>query len=286
MLGPIIVHINCFEQGQGIEEACRKCSEWGYDGIEFRSGKGQPAPVSEYLDTISRYTEKYKVKYVLFGSPGLQKVTGSRAEREAELEELVDFYESASERFHLTICNSVIGPILNPVKSIPYVDYTKHGSYTATEEHWDWAVYSYKVLGDLARKKGFVFAFEIHRCYLNDTIESTIRLVDMIDNPAVGINLDYGNIVYYKDYPSLKDTINQIGDRLYYVHLKNSVDSGNGGRIPTGLADGDINHREYLKILEERKYEGPVCIEFPIRGDREWHARRDLAYLKGLMQEI
>lgn len=287
MMWPVIMHINCCEQGQTIEEVCRKCAELGFDGIEFRrkrSGVNEDAVT--YLDSVSRAVGKYKIEKVLFGSPGLQKLEGTCAEKEQEMEELTSFYEMASSRFKLSICNTFAGPLMNPDKNIPYSEYTSHGSHTANEEHWKWAVDSFKTLGRLAEKLGFVFAFETHMCYLNDTLESTLRLVKEINCRTVGVNLDYGNLVGFKNVPSLKDCVRNTGDWLYYVHLKNSLASPGEGRIGTGLGEGDINNREYLKILKEAGYAGPVCIEIPRSGDREWFARKDMEYLRKLFEEI
>jgi sugar phosphate isomerase/epimerase len=287
MKWPIIMHINCCEQGQTLEYACRKCAELGFDGIELRRKRsGVIEDTAAYLDTVSRALEKYKIKNVLFGSPGLQKTEGTGAEKEQEMEELISFYEKASSRFQLSICNTFVGPIMNPDKNIPYEEYTRHGSYTANEEHWKWAVDSFKILGRLAVKLGFVFAFETHMCYLNDTMESTLRLVREIASPVVGINLDYGNLVCFRNPPSLKDCVDQSGRKLFYVHLKNSEALSGGGRIEIGLGEGDINNREFLKILKETGYAGPVCIEVPRRGDREWFVRKDMEYLQKLMEEI
>ena len=40
---PLIMHINCCEQGQTIDDACRKCAELGFDGIEFRRKRSRVA---------------------------------------------------------------------------------------------------------------------------------------------------------------------------------------------------------------------------------------------------
>lgn len=282
---PVIMHITCFEQGQTIDYACSKCSELGFDGVELRRKRsGITEDTVSYLDSVSRAVEKHKVKTVIFGAPGLKNLNG--ANREKELEEMIGFYELASSRFQLSICNTFAGPLLNPDKSVSYFECTKHGSFIANEEHWKWAVHCFKVLGDLAQKLGFRFVFETHMNYLNDTLESTSRLVGEIDNPAVGINMDYGNLVYFENVPSIKETVNRIGDHLYYVHLKNSIALPGGGRISSCLGEGDINTRELLKVLKETGYNGPLCVEVPRSGDREWFAGKDISYLRRLMEEV
>lgn len=36
MTMPVIMHVNYCEQGQTLEEICRKAVGWGFDGVEFR----------------------------------------------------------------------------------------------------------------------------------------------------------------------------------------------------------------------------------------------------------
>ena len=178
------------------------------------------------------------------------------------------------------------GSLLNTDKSIPGFNYDKHGSYAATEDQWKWASEGFKVLGKLAEKLKFKFAFEAHMNYIHDLPQAAKKLVDMIDIPSVGVNLDYGNTVYFKDKPSLKDAIVGLKDSLYYVHLKNSVGLRDGSRLPTGLGEGEINHREYIRLLNENNYTGPVCIEAPRGGDRELYAKQDIEYIKSVIKDL
>lgn len=287
MSWPVIMHVNSCEQGQTVDEICRNCKKWGYDGIEFRRKRSGIAEEPEqYLDSIARAAEKYGIKKIFFGAPGIQRLSADKSDRERELEELIAFYEMAASRFKPEICNTMAGPLLNPDSSISYFEFTKHGSFIAVEEQWKWAVDGYRILGELAGRLGFVFAFETHMCYLNDTMQSTMRLVNEIDSPAIGVNIDYGNLVYFGGCPSIIEALEMAGDRLFYIHLKNSVGIDGGGRIPSGLAQGDINNRELLKALRQKKYTGPICIEIPRAGDREWYAAEDRTYLKKLMEDI
>lgn len=47
-----------------------------------------------------------------------------------------------------------------------------------------------------------------------------------------------------------------------------------------------VNNREFLRLLSVRGYKGPIGIEAPRPGDREWFAKQDIAYLRALMAEI
>ena len=51
---PIIMHINYFEQGQSLDETCRKAVALGFDGIEFRQKRdGIDEGFEEYLDEVA-----------------------------------------------------------------------------------------------------------------------------------------------------------------------------------------------------------------------------------------
>jgi len=280
---PIVMHVNYCEQGQSLEDICRKAVDWGYDGVEFRRKRtGVDEGVEEYLDALVAGVEKSGLKQVLFGGPGADLMQPDATTRAGEVETLKQFFGLATQRFKLTVCNTMTGSLQAP--DVPYVDYSKHGSAIATEEHYRNAADGFRELGDMAGEMGFKFAFEIHMGYLHDRPASCRKLVDAIDRPAVGANLDFGNVVYFPEHLTLAETIELLADKLYYVHWKNSMPTS-GKRTPTGVSEGEINHREYLQLLIKHGYQGPICVEAPRPGDREWYARQDIAYVKALLSE-
>ncbi|MCK5801489.1 MAG: sugar phosphate isomerase/epimerase [Lentisphaeria bacterium] len=288
MAPPIIMHCNFCEQGQSIEEMCCRASNWGYDGVEFRRARGGcEETVEEYLDAIEAGVAKSGLGQVAFGGPGGNFMSPDADEREQELETMIAFYRAAAKRFDLTVCNTMSGPLLNPASGVNYSDYYCQGSAVARSCHWEWAAEGFRTLGALAGELGFRLAFETHMGYLHDLPEAARKLVDLIDSPAVGINLDYGNAIHFPQPVSLAEAIGQCGDRLYYTHFKNyTAIRGTEGRLPTGLADGDINNREFVRLLMESGYDGPLCIEAPRAGDREWFAQQDLVYLKAVLEDL
>ena len=283
---PIILHVNYCEQGQTIPEMCQKAVDWGYDGIEFRRyRRGEEETTESYLDAIAKSADKSGLQCVMFGGPGFELMTDDAEARKAQIEEGLAFYRMAAERVKLTVCNCMAGTLRNTDSSIPYGEYDKHGSGVATEDHYMWAAEGYKELGAQAEKLDSKLAFELHMGYLHDLPGPTARLLEMIGSPAVGANLDFGNMVYFPKPPTLAETIETLGDKLYMVHLKNSMPHA-GGRNAVGLGDGIINHREFLGLLKANGFDGPICIEAPRPGDREWFAQQDIAYLKSLMTDL
>ena len=157
----------------------------------------------------------------------------------------------------------------------------------ATQRDWELTADAFAQVGRELERIGVKFAFETHPKYINDTPEATRKLVDLIDSPAVGINMDYGNTVYFPVRPSVEEAIDIYADKLFYVHLKNSSPiPGTKARIPTSLADGEINHRAYLAKLREVGFTGPIGIEAPRTGDRQWYAKCDFGYYKAIAESI
>lgn len=284
---PIIMHVNYCEQGQTLEEICQKAVDWGYDGVEFRrKRRNDNLTPEEYLDALADSVRRSGLKQVIFGSPGPYFIASDPQVRVNELMKAVEFYKLASERFNLTVCNMFAGELLNPADDIPYFDVEKHGSFIATEEHWNLISEGFKSLCKHIKELGFKIAFETHMNNIHDTPDSALRLVDMIGDPAAGINVDYGNMLFFKKIPPMEQTVEKLKDKLYYIHLKNYARTIGGDLVATSLGDGDINYRQYLKLLKSAGYSGPLCIEAPRAGDRERYAQQDIAYLKDLLKEI
>jgi len=270
----IIMHINFCEQGQSIREACLRAVDWGFDGIEFRrKPHGRQVSPEEYLDEIAAGMEESGLRTVMFGV-GARLLVPEAEARAAEVTAVEQFLRLAKERFQLDLANTAIqGPLVK-------------GSATATNEHFAWCADAYRSIAAVAAELQIRLAFEIHMGLIHDLPAPTIKLLQMIDHPAVGANLDYGNIVYLPGAPSVEAAIAELGERIYYVHLKNSVGIPGGHRIKVGLGEGDINNRAFLKALQANGYSGPLCIEEPRPGDREHYAKQDISYLRSLLADL
>jgi sugar phosphate isomerase/epimerase len=288
MTYPIIMHVNYCEQGQSVEEICRKAAAWGFDGVEFRRKRiGVEETTEEYLDELERGVEASGLKHVLFGYPGPLLIKESAGEREREVEQAIAFYRHVAERFRVRTVNLLTGALHNPDRSVPYFEYTRHGSFIATDEQWEWQVKGCQGMADGLSDVDIRFGFETHMVYLHDTVEAVKKLVQKINRPSIGANLDYGNIIDFEKHPSLEEAVRELGDKIHYVHLKNSAPlRGAPGRLATGLGEGEINNRQFVRLLMAAGYEGPLCLEAPRPGDREWYAPQDLAYIKSVLADL
>jgi len=287
MTPALIMHVNYCEQGQSLDDICRKASDWGFDGVEFRRKRiGIEESPEAYLDALAKAVARSGLRQVSFGWPTLEVMTPDAAKREAEVESAARFYESAAQRFRLAVCDAFTGRLVNPDSSVPATDYQRHGSGCATKEHWHWAVSGFQALAARTQPRGVRFAFETHMHYLHDLPATAKRLVEAIGAPNVGINLDYANTLLFPNPPSPRAAIEACGDRLFLVHLKNLIVLTGADHLRVGLADGQINHREFLRLLQDCGYAGPLCLGAPRPGDREWFAQQDLPYLKSLLKEM
>jgi sugar phosphate isomerase/epimerase len=268
---------------------CERAVRWGYDGVEFRSrthGVADQDPI-KYLDALAKAKDATGMKYVLFGGPGPDLMQAGKDARQMDVDWYIAFFRNAAKRFEQTTHNTMTGGLTTDEQS--YYMYEKQGSALATDELYAQAADGFRQLGDVADEMGFRFAFETHMGYLHDLAEPAKKLCDMIDRKSVGINLDYGNIFAYHEGPSLADSVKACGDRLYMLHLKNAfLTPGKQyeNMIKCSLADGVINNREFMKLVRDANFDGPIVIEAPRPGDREWYAQQDIAYLKSVIAEI
>jgi sugar phosphate isomerase/epimerase len=286
---PIILHINYCEQGQTIPEACQKAAGWGYDGIELRGRRlDVQEPAEAYLDLVAGAIQRSGLKHVLFGYPTADMMLPDAAARAREVERDIHFYRQAKQRLgdRFTLSNTFTGALSNPDKSVPGNAYERHGSACATAAQWQAAVEGFRLIGDAVAEIGVRLAFETHMHYLHDTPMAAKKLVDLLAKPAIGVNLDYANFFCFPQPAPVGEVVKALGSSLFYVHLKNLGKQQNGDHLRLGLADGDINNREFVRALMQSGYRGFLCVEAPRPGDREWFAQQDLAYIRAVLRDL
>lgn len=296
MNNKIIMHINFAERGfgcigrQSIDDICRFAAETGFDGIEFRGvipKELEGISFREYAEQIAAGKKKYGLSDILFGIGVRECINSDRDLRERDIAETVERAKIAREICESELCNTYSAWITSPIPTTPKPGYEFHGSAASTAEQWDMIADAYRRIGDELSKIGLRFAFETHMNYVHDLPAKAKKLVDMIDSPMIGINMDYGNTFLFPERPTLEETIDFYGDKLFYTHLKNYITiPGAPKKMATALSDGEINHRAYLEKLCDVGFTGPIAIEAPRPGDRLWFAKCDLAYVKSLLKDL
>ena len=293
MKNSIIMQINYAERPGGgfgrlsIDDVCARAASLGFSGIEFREKIPASLPIPtfrEYVQAIADAKKKYGLTDILFGISTRECANPDASVRASCIADTLEKARIMREIGGAEVCNASANWISSPVPGVPGDSYEFHGSIAATERDWALTVDTY---GQIARELetiGLRFAFETHMGYIHDLPSTARRLIDAVGSSALGINLDYGNTVYFPNRPSLEEAIDICGDKLFYTHLKNSVAvRGTNKRMPTALSQGEINHCAYLEKLEDIGYAGPIGIEAPRPGDRWFYAKEDMAYMTYLL---
>ncbi len=292
-MNKIIMHINYGEVTYNsfgkktIDDICKHAAELGFDGIEFRGELPRnlsSLSFKEYAAQIGEGKKKYGLSEILFGIELGKCTSADKEERTKDIDEAFEKARIANELCGTTICNTFAATVKSSISTAPTTSYEFHGSAAATRNDWELTVDSFQQLGRRLEKIGVKFAFETHMNYIHDLPASSKKLVDLIDSPVIGINMDYGNTAYFPVHPTVEETIELYGNKLFYTHLKNGCTvPGSTFRMATGLGDGDINHRAYYAKLCEVGFDGLIGIEAPRGGDRSWFAKQDVDYFKSVM---
>src|SRR5579859_471941 len=144
-----------------------------------------------------------------------------------------------------------------------------------------------RFLGDYAQMHGVRLAFEIHEG-LTRSGAIARRLLDAIDHPAVGVNYDTGNAIFYNDGVDPVADLQTIIDRVIHVHLKDT--SGGRGDWAFGpLGSGHVDLPEIVRTLKRHGFRGPYSLEVEgyagedlTRQSRVERVRQSLRYLSTL----
>lgn len=294
-MNPVIMHINYGEMRENffgkktVDDICKMAADLGFDGIEFRSNPPKDCnglSFLDYIDQIAKAKKKYGLTAILFGIQVENTLSTDKDERAAGVQKALEKARIVNDLCGTTICNTLAQYVRSPISTAPKGAVEFNGSAAATQEQWKQTVDSFQQVGKGLESLGVKFAFETHMNYIHDLPAATRKLVDLIDSPNIGINMDYGNTVCFPQRPTLEEAIDIYGDKLFYTHLKNSRPLASGGRIATALSEGEINHRLYLEKLQEVGFTGPIGIEAPRSGDRVWFAQKDLEYFKAVRASI
>jgi len=126
-------------------------------------------------------------------------------------------------------------------------------------EQWRKLVNTLRHLGDFAADRGVRIALETHGGLTrNGTLAR--RLLDAVDHPAVGVNYDTGNIYYYNDDLDPAEDIKLVADRVFQVHLKDTV-GGKGEWLFCTLGQGRVNFPGVIDVLTKAGFRGPYSLE-------------------------
>ncbi|MCE5240610.1 sugar phosphate isomerase/epimerase [bacterium] len=276
----VLMHINYFEAGYSLSTLFDEAKFYGYDGVELRGTREGLTP-AKYVAQVKKEMARTGLCVVMACPCNLNNPKAD--ERAAAVEQSTDLLKKAAA-IGVKLFNTMAGSLT--VAGIPYTEFDKHGSGAATWEQWAWAVEGFQQLGAVAEELGVRMAFETHNGYIHDLAKPTAEFLRRIGSPAIGANLDMGNIVLNKNGEPLRDALSILGDKVYYNHLKNIFKPSTGGYIVCGLSDGVIDNRVWAQTLKDTGNRSPICLEAPRQGDRDFFAKADIEYFRWVLEGI
>lgn len=120
-----------------------------------------------------------------------------------------------------------------------------------------WDVYD--LVARIAKENDLELAIETGTAPRGETVLYTelIELVDKINQPHVGINIDTGHS-YLRDTKNVEEVINAVGARLKTLHLHDNYGERDDHQAP-GM--GYIDWYKVIPALKASPYDGPLMLE-------------------------
>lgn len=275
----LIMHSYTY-RGQPLERAARKCREYGYDALELVTSHYDRADPEGSIAEAARLArgEGIPLAVVDFSGNLIAEDADSRARAREDIARIVRLAAKIGARG----INGGVGSLVGPDPS----NYGENGSRLATEAHYDRAAEGLTALSRIAADAGVWISLEIHMNTPHDTAAATRKLLEQVGQPNVVANLDPGNMYAVTDAEDVARSVEILGERLGYVHLKNCRNLGGRFDYTWALDAGDIDYFRGLQAVVASGYAGDYCIEYCGRGDPSVPAKRDAAYFREILAEL
>ncbi|RKQ87258.1 sugar phosphate isomerase/epimerase [Solirubrobacter pauli] len=149
---------------------------------------------------------------------------------------------------------------------------------------------------DVFDAEGVKFALEVHPTEIAYDFVTTRLALDALDNrEGFGINFDPSHFAH--QFLDSGEFVTEFADRIYHVHVKDSIKRLNGRRSILGShinfgelergwdfvspGHGDVDFEDLFRALNRIGYQGPLSIEWEDSGmDRDWGAPDALAFVR------
>jgi sugar phosphate isomerase/epimerase len=267
-------------RGQPLERAARKCREYGYDGLELVTLHYDRNDPEATIKNAARNARDAGSRVAVVDFSG-SVIVEDEAQRSASLEHLTQIIRLAGQ-IGAEGVNGSVGSLVGPDPN----NWSENGSRIAVPAQYERATEAYRQLSEVAAEAGVWISFEVHMNTPHDTAASARKLLDMIDRPNVIGNLDPGNMYAVANAETIAESVEILGPRLGYVHLKNCRAIAGGFDYTWPLDFGDIDYFQGLQAVVRSGFSGPYCIEYCGKGDPSIPAQRDAAYFREIMGEL
>ena len=299
-----------------LEDLAKKVSDWGFDGLELacwgdhfevEKALDDDSYVQSRWDILNKYNLKcYAISTHLVGQCVADDPIDERHRRilperlwgdgEPEgvrqrcAQEMMDTARAA-KLFGVNVINGFTGSAV--WKNIYFFPPTTQDDINKGYE--DFAV-RWKPILDVFSENDVKFGLEVHPTEIAYDIITAQRAIDAVDgHPAFGFNYDPSHFIH--QFVDPVEFINEFGDRIWHVHVKDSrvqltgrnsilcshLDFGDPRRgwdfVSPGR--GDVKWDQLIRALNRVGYNGPLSIEWEDTGmDRDWGAPEALEMIR------
>ena len=282
-------------QGAGLPENpgdrqkfLAKVKEIGFDGIEL----GAMGASEDAIKTLRAELEDAGTPCVAIRGGGGAAHPQVAAANKKRLENAVHF---AAQIGAGVVNSTVTTPPAFPDNKGTFKgeNVSQGASRTAREEDYERTAKAITDVAKVAAELGVEISIEIHQNSIVDNSWSALHLMELIDQPNVGLNPDLGNIYWTYHIPeeSCEDAIVALAPHANYWHCKSlsRVDIPELERsifLQVPLPDGEIDYRFAISAMLAADYKGYIAIEGMRLGDQFHNDARTVAYVKSLLAEL
>lgn len=151
-------------------------------------------------------------------------------------------------------------------------------------EMWAWLVESLVELGEAAGEHGVALCVENHFGTMTVSAEETVRLVEAVASPHVGILYDQANLAFTKREGFVEAIALQM-PWIRHVHVKDleflhpdrdlvttavaSIDKANRIHASRMIGDGILDWGAIIGLLRQKEYAGSYALEYEYRWNPE-----------------
>lgn len=266
--------------------------ELGFDGIEIANNAvgGPDASVAQIRELRAEIEANGLTCACIRGGGGLANPRIASANRQ-RIAEAIRF----ASQMGCHLVNTTVGtPTVNDRPGSFVGEPVSQGSSRdAHESDFETTARGFRELARLAADAGINLSIEVHQHSIVDNSWSALHLLELIDQPNVGINPDLGNILWTYDVPeeTSEQAILALAPRATYWHCKNlrrvHIPENNHTiflRVP--LPDGEIDYRFAISAMVAAGYQGYLAIEGLQLGDQITGDGRSLEYVKRVLADI
>jgi len=236
--------------GTSLDESIAVATRYGFDGLEI-FGLPEHLPPDVPTEEVVRYAEMLR-------DVGLRVwclATYVGPYGDADAEKVLDFLDQVRRYCEFA---DLLG--CEYVRQV-----TAYGSpETLAEEVWQRTAEGLRQAADVAAEYGKRLVVETHDRQIVETVDSTLRLLEMVGRANVGITFDPGNHVRHaQDYGP--EAVRRYGERLWNVHVK---DCSLGGEQRL-FGEGDMDYGLVWQGLADIGYDGAIGIECHVQPSEE-----------------